>query len=63
MLFLDTYLRRAQILPEISADPSVTVINFCRTPQWYSPRVSILLLNGRYSYPQGYSPTIGIPHG
>jgi hypothetical protein len=35
-----TFLCRAQILPEISADPSVKVINFCRTPQWYIPRVS-----------------------
>ncbi|KAG6860624.1 hypothetical protein C0995_009273 [Termitomyces sp. Mi166 len=28
----------AQIIPEISADPSVNVTNFCRTPQWYLPR-------------------------
>jgi hypothetical protein len=24
-------------------DPSVEVINFCRTPQWFVPRVSYLL--------------------
>jgi hypothetical protein len=30
----------AQFVPLISKDPSVEVINFCRTPQWYSPRVS-----------------------
>lgn len=43
ILVLIIHLRRAQILPEISADPSVTVINFCRTPQWYVPRVSRFL--------------------
>ncbi|KDR73518.1 hypothetical protein GALMADRAFT_124691 [Galerina marginata CBS 339.88] len=30
----------AQLIPEISKDPSVNVINFCRTPQWYVPRVN-----------------------
>lgn len=30
----------AQFVPQISKDPSVEVINFCRTPQWYVPRVS-----------------------
>jgi cation diffusion facilitator CzcD-associated flavoprotein CzcO len=30
----------AQFIPEISEDPSVDVINFCRTPQWFFPRVS-----------------------
>ncbi|XP_006457965.1 hypothetical protein AGABI2DRAFT_64702 [Agaricus bisporus var. bisporus H97] len=28
----------AQFIPEISKDPSVEVINFCRTPQWFVPR-------------------------
>ncbi|TFK42408.1 hypothetical protein BDQ12DRAFT_273676 [Crucibulum laeve] len=28
----------AQFVPEISEDPSVQVVNFCRTPQWYVPR-------------------------
>lgn len=27
-----------QILPKISADSSVKVVNFCRTPQWFIPR-------------------------
>ncbi|KXN92229.1 4-hydroxyacetophenone monooxygenase, partial [Leucoagaricus sp. SymC.cos] len=31
----------AQFIPEISQDPSVEVINFCRTPQWFIPRVNI----------------------
>ncbi|GLB34847.1 putative L-lysine 6-monooxygenase (NADPH-requiring) [Lyophyllum shimeji] len=35
----------AQFVPEISADPSVEVINFCRTPQWYLPR-------GNFHYPK-----------
>ena len=30
----------AQFVPQISADSSVEVINFCRTPQWYTQRVS-----------------------
>lgn len=30
----------AQFIPEISADPSVKVVNFCRTPQWFIPRVN-----------------------
>ncbi|KAJ3503773.1 hypothetical protein NLJ89_g8287 [Agrocybe chaxingu] len=34
----------AQFVPEISEDPSVEVVNFCRTPQWYVPR-----MNYRYS--------------
>jgi cation diffusion facilitator CzcD-associated flavoprotein CzcO len=29
----------AQFIPEISEDPSVHVVNFCRTPQWFFPRV------------------------
>jgi cation diffusion facilitator CzcD-associated flavoprotein CzcO len=33
-------LRSAQLIPEISKDPSVHVTNFCRTPQWFVPRVS-----------------------
>ncbi|KAI0273330.1 hypothetical protein BC834DRAFT_203637 [Gloeopeniophorella convolvens] len=28
----------AQFVPKISEDPSVEVINFARTPQWYAPR-------------------------
>ncbi|KAG7092585.1 hypothetical protein E1B28_008928 [Marasmius oreades] len=28
----------AQFIPEIARDPSVQVINFCRTPQWFVPR-------------------------
>ncbi|KAF9469173.1 hypothetical protein BDZ94DRAFT_360082 [Collybia nuda] len=35
----------AQFIPQISKDPSVEVINFCRTPQWYVPR-------GNYRYSQ-----------
>ncbi|KAH9998112.1 hypothetical protein BJV74DRAFT_877223 [Russula compacta] len=31
--------RDAQFVPQISKDPSVEVINFCRTPQWYVPRL------------------------
>ncbi|THU87244.1 FAD/NAD(P)-binding domain-containing protein [Dendrothele bispora CBS 962.96] len=34
----------AQLVPEISSDPSVKVTNFCRTPQWYVPQ-------DNYSYP------------
>ncbi|KAJ3574820.1 hypothetical protein NP233_g1506 [Leucocoprinus birnbaumii] len=30
----------AQFIPEISADPSVKVVNFCRTPQWFIPKVN-----------------------
>ncbi|KAF8323891.1 FAD/NAD-P-binding domain-containing protein, partial [Clavulina sp. PMI_390] len=30
----------AQIVPAISEDPSVEVVNFCRTPSWFFPRVS-----------------------
>lgn len=30
----------AQFIPEIAADSSVQVINFCRTPQWFAPRRS-----------------------
>jgi hypothetical protein len=33
---------RCQLIPIISSDPSVTVINFCRTPSWIVPRVRIL---------------------
>lgn len=29
----------AQFIPEISEDPSVEVVNFCRTAQWFVPRV------------------------
>ncbi|KAG5220907.1 casein kinase [Salix suchowensis] len=32
-------LSRAQFLPKIAVDPSVQVVNFCRTPQWYIPQV------------------------
>ena len=32
----------AQFIPIISEDSSVEVVNFCRTPQWYIPRVRIL---------------------
>ncbi|KAI0256955.1 hypothetical protein BJV78DRAFT_1168189 [Lactifluus subvellereus] len=28
----------AQFVPQISKDPSVEVINFCRSPQWYTSR-------------------------
>ncbi|KAF8077841.1 hypothetical protein FPV67DRAFT_1463188 [Lyophyllum atratum] len=35
----------AQLVPKISEDPSVDVINLCRTPQWYVPR-------GNYRYPK-----------
>ncbi|KAL0581528.1 Palmitoylated plasma membrane-bound casein kinase [Marasmius crinis-equi] len=31
----------AQFVPEIASDPSVHVINFCRTPQWFLPRRKI----------------------
>lgn len=31
----------AQFVPQISADSSVEVINFCRSPQWYLSRVSL----------------------
>ncbi|KAF8743609.1 hypothetical protein AX14_001672 [Amanita brunnescens Koide BX004] len=31
----------SQFIPEISKDPSTTVVNFVRTPQWYSPRTNI----------------------
>jgi hypothetical protein len=34
---------RAQFVPTISKDPSVQVINFVRSPQWYTPRVRALL--------------------
>ncbi|KAF4597607.1 hypothetical protein EYR40_008069 [Pleurotus pulmonarius] len=30
----------AQFLPKIAADPSVQVVNFCRTPQWFVPGVN-----------------------
>ncbi|KAF7973421.1 hypothetical protein HWV62_15231 [Athelia sp. TMB] len=33
----------AQFIPKISKDPSVELVNFCRTPQWYFPR-------GQYNY-------------
>jgi cation diffusion facilitator CzcD-associated flavoprotein CzcO len=29
----------AQFVPQIAKDPSVEVINFCRSPQWYIPRL------------------------
>ena len=52
----------AQFIPIISEDPSVEVVNFCRTPQWYIPRVSFLsftcifkwrccALSGKYPLP------------
>lgn len=31
----------AQFIPKISEDSSVEVVNFCRTPQWYIPRVCL----------------------
>ena len=31
----------AQFIPIITDDPSVHVINFCRTPSWIIPRASI----------------------
>ncbi|KAF4608658.1 casein kinase I [Pleurotus pulmonarius] len=31
----------AQFLPKIAADPSVEVVNFCRTPQWYTPQANL----------------------
>ena len=31
----------AQFIPMISDDSSVEVVNFCRTPQWYVPRVCL----------------------
>uniref|UniRef100_A0A0W0FLE3 Protein kinase domain-containing protein n=1 Tax=Moniliophthora roreri TaxID=221103 RepID=A0A0W0FLE3_MONRR len=34
----------AQFIPVISSDPTVKVINFCRTPQWF-------LYRGNYHYP------------
>jgi cation diffusion facilitator CzcD-associated flavoprotein CzcO len=34
----------AQFVPQISKDSSVEVINFCRSPQWYIPRVSFIRL-------------------
>jgi hypothetical protein len=36
----DLVVFSAQFIPQISADSSVEVINFCRTPQWYTQRVS-----------------------
>jgi len=36
----------AQLIPNIAKDPTVEVINFARTPQWFVPR-------GNYDYP-GY---------
>ncbi len=36
----DLVVLSAQFVPQISADSSVDVINFCRTPQWYTERVS-----------------------
>ncbi|KAF7424123.1 hypothetical protein PC9H_009426 [Pleurotus ostreatus] len=30
----------AQFLPKIAADPTVQVVNFCRTPQWFVPAVN-----------------------
>ena len=38
----------AQLIPNISKDPTVEVINFARTPQWYVPRVRIEVLSGFY---------------
>ncbi|KAF8911968.1 hypothetical protein CPB84DRAFT_1671255, partial [Gymnopilus junonius] len=37
----------AQLIPEITKDPSVNVINFCRTPQWYIPRACV-----NFQYPR-----------
>lgn len=36
----------AQFIPQISEDPSVQLVNFCRTPQWYLPRVSVHMGSG-----------------
>lgn len=33
----------AQFIPEIAKDSSTTVINFCRTPNWFAPRVCFIL--------------------
>lgn len=32
-----------QIVPSISEDPTVNVVNFCRTPSWFAPRVRWML--------------------
>jgi Flavin-binding monooxygenase-like len=29
----------AQIVPQLAKDPTVQIVNFCRTPQWYMNRV------------------------
>ena len=34
---------RAQFVPNISADPTVSVVNFARTAMWYVPSVSTLV--------------------
>lgn len=34
----------AQVIPQLSVEPSVEVVNFCRTPQWFVPR-------SNYRYP------------
>jgi lysine/ornithine N-monooxygenase len=40
---------RCQIIPIISEDPSVTVVNFCRTPSWFLPRVWVpIILSHKY---------------
>ena len=36
-------LYRAQFIPAIAEDPTITVINFVRTAMWYVPRVSLFL--------------------
>lgn len=29
----------AQLIPNVAKDPTVEIINFARTPQWFVPRV------------------------
>lgn len=55
-------LFRAQFIPEISADPSVQIVNFVRTPQWFVTRVralpSIVVLI--FIGPRGITSTLGL---
>jgi hypothetical protein len=48
-------LERAQFVPQIAKDPSVEVINFCRSPQWYIPRVSFELHSWSSSSHSGFT--------
>lgn len=54
----------AQLIPNVAKDPTVEIVNFARTPQWFVPRVRRRLLcmylylpqaihQGNYDYP-GY---------